>query len=226
VTARAQAGADQAYEAYQRGEYPQAIALYLDSYRLVPTADALFNIASIYDKKLHDVQLAAEFYRRCAASPDASSDLVERSTSRLAALSSPPSPLAAPPVVAPMRPTSSGSDPGSAMRTVGLIAGAIGVAGIGTGTAFGLMAQSQHSRATSAGCGNGSCPTQAAAATEEDAATKANISTVAFAVGGAVFVGGVLLYLLAPRRADEPAVTAAPIVGPGALGVAISGTTF
>ena len=52
------------YKAYQAGDYAKALQHYQDSYRLVPTADILFNIAKIYDTKLQDRQLAIDYYRK------------------------------------------------------------------------------------------------------------------------------------------------------------------
>jgi hypothetical protein len=49
---RAQVYADLGYAAYQKADWNKAIEMYLESYKLSSTADLLFNIAVIYDRKL------------------------------------------------------------------------------------------------------------------------------------------------------------------------------
>ena len=62
--ARAEAFATEAFEAYERKEYEQAVALYRKALEASPSADIIYNLARIYDSKLKDRQRAVEFYRR------------------------------------------------------------------------------------------------------------------------------------------------------------------
>jgi tetratricopeptide (TPR) repeat protein len=78
--------AEQGYALHAAGRYPEAIAAYLEAYDLAQAATALFNVATIYDRKLHDAAHASEFYRRYVQAPDAEPDLVTRAEGRLAAL--------------------------------------------------------------------------------------------------------------------------------------------
>lgn len=91
-TARAQ-GADtveqverlagEARALYDKEEYGQAVAVYLEAYKLQPTAAVLYNVAVIYDKKLGEADLAIDFYRRYIGSPDADPAVVQRATARI-----------------------------------------------------------------------------------------------------------------------------------------------
>ena len=56
----------------------------------------------------------------------------------------------------------------------------------------------------------------------DGARTKATISTVGFAVGGAALVGGVVLYLTAPAKRNQE-VALVPVIGGDAVGVLARG---
>ena len=72
-----------AFTAYNKKEYAAAIALYLEAYDAVPSGSILYNIARIYDLKLHNRPSAIAFYRRYLADPGAQTDLVDISNQRL-----------------------------------------------------------------------------------------------------------------------------------------------
>jgi hypothetical protein len=110
-----------------------------------------------------------------------------------------PAPAVAP---EPGPPTASGAGP---WRPAGLVMGAVGVVGLGVGSAFGLAAMSRRSDAQSAGCVGNVCPADAASKRDE-ARNAANLSTVFFVAGGVLAAGGVTLWLLAPRPTRTPAV--------------------
>jgi len=93
----------------------------------------------------------------------------------------------------------------SLWRTVGLVVGGVGVAGLVAGGVFGALALSAHdgyekSCGSNIGAPAGLC-NQSGVNGEADAATKGTVSTVAFVVGGAAVAAGTALFLLAPKGA-------------------------
>lgn len=102
-------------------------------------------------------------------------------------------------------------------KTVGLVAGGIGVVGLGVGTYFGLDAKSKNDQSNSSGCSNNDC-TASAAAIRRDAISAGNTSTLLFVAGGLLVAGGAALWLLAPSGGrDGVAITATPWLGGGGL---------
>src|SRR5258708_15957626 len=78
--------ANLAYEQHAAGKYPEAIATYLKAYEISKAAEILFNVATIYDRKLHERELAADYYRRYIRTPEAHPDLLDRATDGLTGL--------------------------------------------------------------------------------------------------------------------------------------------
>ncbi len=102
-----------------------------------------------------------------------------------------------PPADAPAR--------GSSQRTVAIVVGAVGVAGVGVGAYFGWKASSDWSDAKShctrfpAGCSENSVNLGS------DARSSGKVSTVAFAIGAAGIAGAVVLWVTAPKASSaEP----------------------
>jgi len=133
-----------------------------------------------------------------------------------------PKPSAAPPPVAPPSPAKSPN------RAPAYVALGVGLAGIGVGSAFGIMAMNGKNDLN--GCTSSSCPPS-----NEDALDKAkrngNISTVAFAVGGASLVlGTVLLFTVGssheshasapPARGFAGLQRGRAMIGPGSVQLA------
>lgn len=75
--------AGEARALYDKGDFGKAVAIYLEAYKLQPTAAVLYNVAVIYDKKLGEADLAIDFYRRYIGSPDADPAAVQRATARI-----------------------------------------------------------------------------------------------------------------------------------------------
>lgn len=210
---KAQTLSDQGYEAYQKGDYAKAVAMYLESYKLVPTAEILYNVASIYDKKLNDPNLAVEYYRRYNASPDAKGELIAKATARISTLSNPES--KAPPSSTSTATTPRAEPPppqesGSGLRTAGIVTGVVGLAAVGAGAITGVLASGKHS---DSGCSDGVCRSEEARNDEKDAASLADVSTITFIAGGALILGGAAMYLLAPKRTTMEASRKAPSTG-------------
>jgi hypothetical protein len=80
-------------------------------------------------------------------------------------------------------------------RVLALIAGGLGVVGLGIGTAFGVMALSEKTDANSV-CPN-QCTSQDGVNKWNDATSKGNVSTIAFVAGGAGVVAAAVLWFTA-----------------------------
>jgi hypothetical protein len=95
---------------------------------------------------------------------------------------------------------------GGTQRTIGVAVGAVGAVGLGLGAAFALNAMSKHNEAKK-NC-NADETRCGPVGLEDDrsAGHSADIATVAFAVGGALLVGGVVLYLTAPKGTSATAL--------------------
>jgi hypothetical protein len=114
--------------------------------------------------------------------------------------------------------TASTASTGSTQRTLGLVAGGLGIAGIGLGAFLGLKASSTYNDALK------HCPTattcdDAGVQGSSSAHAQATGSTIAFVAGGALALGGALLWITAPSaHGAEFAIGGAPRTG----GVSVS----
>lgn len=124
-----------------------------------------------------------------------------------------------PGLVAPPPPPHDDTDRGAATRVIGYGVAGLGVVGVGVGSIFGLMASATHKDALTHCNADRKC-TREGIDLGDKATSQATASTVMFAVGGALVVGGVVLVLTAPKaRSTQVAVTASPTRGGAALGV-------
>jgi hypothetical protein len=106
------------------------------------------------------------------------------------------------------------SSGGSSQRTIGLIVGGVGIAGLAVGTVFGLMASSEWSNAQ-----------KDQRQSEVDTAnSQALVSTIGFIAGGVLVAGGAILWLTAPSASSAPAVGLIPTVAPGGGGALLRST--
>jgi hypothetical protein len=122
------------------------------------------------------------------------------------------------------------SERGALQRGLGIAVGAVGLVGLGVGTAYALRSRSKD-RQSDRHCGGaieqpeGACDSTGLALNEEamDASTVAIIS---FVIGGAATLGGVILYLTAPTANAPPAGSASLQHGGwlGLPGLAVRGT--
>jgi tetratricopeptide (TPR) repeat protein len=240
--------ASDAFEAYQKKDYQEAVVLYLKALEAAPSADILFNLAKIYDTKLNDRQLAMSFYRRYIADPGAEPERVRTANTRLAELRD--LEVAAnekPAVVSPAAPGENNTASPAAdrdgprekslppaaehhgltgMQWAGIATGVVGLGGVVVGTVFGLSAKSDADTAKQYCTGN-NCSTQRGVDAAKDASSKANVSTVGFIAGGALTVVGVILLLSggssAPADSHAARLSFVPYAGPGSLGTQVSG---
>jgi hypothetical protein len=114
-----------------------------------------------------------------------------------------------PPMPAPPEP-----NPGlGTQKVLALVAGGVGVVGLGLGTVLGVLALSERSDAETV-CAGTLCPTPDGVNKWSSATSTANISSAMFAVGVLGVAGGAALWLTAPS-ATGPQVG----LGPGLLQV-------
>lgn len=150
------------------------------------------------------------------------------SASPPAAVQAAPAPVATP--SAPALPPASQesqrtTEPGATNRWVGLGVGAVGVVGLGVGSAFGLVAQSKKSQSNQLGnCDGTDHCSPMGLDLRKDAGNAANVSTVFFVVGGVAVAAGVVLVLTAPHAPSAAALTLSPAPMPGGGGALVRGT--
>jgi tetratricopeptide (TPR) repeat protein len=237
ATESAEQLAERAFQLHAAGRYAEAIATYLQAYVVSSAAATLFNIATIYDRKLHEPELAADYYRRYLRAPDAEPELVQKANSRLVALKQAaddeararksvslpaPSPTAA--SAAPPEPSSEprGVPRASTWRTAGLVIGAAGAAGLGASVVLGLLAKGKDDEANAL-CNGASCSSERGVALAHEAGSLATAGTIAFAAGAALAVGGAALFLAAARSAPAPSAGLAviPLFDPACAGLSV-----
>jgi hypothetical protein len=192
----------EAFKKYESGLFAEAIALYLKAFDASKDARILYNIAQIYDKKLHDGELATTFYRRYLKAEGQEPELAKRSLDRIAALSSdeakaPPSKASPQEKKAPDQATKAGanqpaaSPPSSNTNVPAIVAwSATGVLVVGA-VATGVLAVGASSEMRETAF-IGPIPESVANASSR-AKTLALLTDVL--AGSAVVVAGVSLYL-------------------------------
>lgn len=98
--------------------------------------------------------------------------------------------------------------PSSTLQTAAFVAGALGLAGIGFGTYFGVRAIDGEGGAP--GHCNGNVCDAAGVVVRRDAITDGNASTLTFVASGALLAAGVVMYLASPRGPTSAALRLAP----------------
>jgi hypothetical protein len=113
------------------------------------------------------------------------------------------------------------ANPGKSQRTLAYIVGGAGVVGVGIGSYFGLRAISKSKSVddlAGASCAPNRVCTDPSVAEEQDhARSAARVSNIAFVLGGAALIGGVVLYLTSPKAAPQTAHVAARLTAGGML---------
>ena len=221
--------ASRAYELQAAGRYGEAIAGYLKAYELSSVGAALLNVATIYDRRLHDRALAADYYRQYVRAPDADPPLVERANGRLAVLErndevdggarrsgeAEPAPAIVPaaPVASaalppdpPILPTAPAPAPPPDLDSRGADAWktlglVVGGAGVASvGTSLVLGALAMMKNNEADMMCNGSvCPSENGVRLAQDSGRLATASTIAFFAGLALAGGGITIVLAAPK---------------------------
>lgn len=106
-------------------------------------------------------------------------------------------------------------DAGRGQRTLGIVVGGLGVAGLVIGTIFGLQVKPKADEANDQ-CAGDRC-TQAGVDIRNDARALATVSTVSFVAGGALLLAGGVLFFTAPHGRGRTAILA-PMMTPGGGG--------
>ncbi len=117
--------------------------------------------------------------------------------------------------------------PGRTRRIAGIVVGASGVVAVGVAGGITLSARGKYKDALSANCmGSTSMCDAAGLKTTHDARHTANIATVVAIIGGAAVIGGVVLYLTAPKgaHAEEHALRLTPVVDAEGASVILGGS--
>jgi len=114
----------------------------------------------------------------------------------------------------------------SARRTTGLIVGGVGLVGLAVGGYFGLKTINKNSDSNADGhCNAANVCDKLGTSLRNDAKSAALLSDVFVGVGAAALVGGVVLFVSAPRQAQQQSKTQlTPLLGPGGGGFALSGS--
>ena len=111
-------------------------------------------------------------------------------------------------------------------RTIALALGAVGLAGLGTGTVFGLVSLSKHNDADQH-CDGAICRDQEGVDLRSDSRSAGNVSTAAFAIGVAGIAAAAYLWFTAPSStASAPStsrVQLTPYAGMGLAGATAVG---
>jgi tetratricopeptide (TPR) repeat protein len=242
--------ADEAYAQHAAGKHAEAIGTYTKAYELSKAGAILFNIATIYDRDLHERALAMEYFRRYLQAPDAEAEFIQKATERLSVLRreaeeeesargvlppppAPPAPARAEETpAAPTAPASWSPAPprreaavrGNDWRVIGIVVGGVGVASIGASLVLGLVAKAKNDDANTL-CDASSCRAERGITLDHQASGYATAATVSF-VAGAVLVGtGLTMYFVAPRSAVPSArIAIEPHVGPNGAGFRIQGS--
>jgi len=230
--------AQQAFDAYQKGDFGAAIALYKKAYQSSAAGVILFNIANIYDKKLKDKDSAADYYRKYLRSGDTEPELVKRASERLdtvraeieaskqaqqdernATASSSRPGNAATPSLTLTQPPPKPSPPLSSRQKLGIATGIGGVVGFGVAGYFGYQAKKENDRADKGCNGLTACPDAFGLGANNNAHRDATISTVSFIAGAALVTTGVVLYIYGPSKKEGTIIGLTPQLG----GLAITG---
>lgn len=112
-----------------------------------------------------------------------------------------------------------------AQRAAGLVLGGVGVAGIGVGAIFGLLAKADNDEATTH-CVVGNACDQEGVSLGRSAQSSATASTISFIAGAGALAAGVALLLTAPSAPKAPSPTALRArggAGPGGVALSLGG---
>jgi hypothetical protein len=215
--------ADQAFKAYEVNDFATAVELYLKAFQISGDVRILYNVASIYDKKLQNAKLAEEFYLRYLKSKGTEPELLKKASDRLLGMKDErdsPSEKAESVSAEPASPPSTAQP---SQRTIGVVIAGAGVVAIGVGVAFGVSALSQaddlHTQ-----CPNDICPNAEGPTLRDDASSAATLATV-FILGGVALAGaGAVAFFLAPHEARSTGLRVRPTVDRARAGLALAWT--
>ena len=110
----------------------------------------------------------------------------------------------------------------STQQTLGLVVGAVGLAGLGLGSYFGIRALKKNSDAETHCPNSGLCNDQDGLDLTEEAKDQATFSNIAFVAGGLLLGTGAVLYLTG-ASGDTDRVALVPVLAPGAAAATVMG---
>jgi hypothetical protein len=123
----------------------------------------------------------------------------------------------------PAAPVETPARAGQGQRTLAVVVGGVGVAGVALGTLFGVLTKRTYNKSDPL-CNVDKCTNQGIEY-RNSAFTQADISTVGFAVGGAGLVGALVLWFTAPKDTESRAATlvVTPVVARTSSGIVVQG---
>jgi hypothetical protein len=233
---RAEALAADAFAAYGRQDFAAAVSLYRQAYDASRSADILFNIARIYDLALRERSTAMTFYQQYVLDPEAEDDRVDIAFQRLAVLEQSeraavdgvkasvvrpaPAPTPAPAIAAPT------DGEWTAWRVGAIVAGTVGLVGVGLGAGFGVSALSD-ARTVRENCDGDVCRSQQGLDAARAASKNADIASVSFALGGSLLAAGAAMLWFdhepAPSQREVASLRWSASATSSRLGLALSG---
>jgi hypothetical protein len=125
-----------------------------------------------------------------------------------------PAVVAGPPLPSLPVPEQPSASSWSSQKSLALVAGGVGIVGIGVGSVFGAMTFSQWSKSKSE-CAASCAPGSQAQSDKNSASSSATISDVGFIAGGVLIVGGAVLWFTAPSGAQLQVTPTASAQGAG-----------
>jgi hypothetical protein len=179
---------------------PQSLVIYLDGKPLDKTR---WNVPVPVDPGVHLIRASAD------AVPEYATQIP---APEVGVITSVPIPLS--PRDEPERAQGRGLD---GQRIGAIACGVLGVAGVATGTVFGLRSQSKHEQSDKY-CTGSTCGDNRGVTLMEDARSAGNVSTVGFIVGGVGLGAAAVLWFARPFGHEAAAVEVG--IGPGAIRVA------
>jgi hypothetical protein len=174
------------------GDYAAACPKLAESQSLEPAADTALDLGICYQNAS---QAAFKVAHDLARSTEGSGVVA------------PPAPAALPDASSPAT--------GQTQRTVGLVIGGAGVAGIVVGAIVGIAAKARYDDVTRS-CNGNVCPSATGVEELNSAMSMARAATVSLVAGAAALAGGAIVFFTAPR----PKTSSAPTLG---LGPAVQG---
>jgi hypothetical protein len=132
----------------------------------------------------------------------------------------PRAPTAAPvPESVPPEPIATPSEPhrhGNGLKIAAIVVGGLGVAGVGVGSAFGLISLVDHNDASKICPAPGPCSGPDGVAAWHKAYDAGNVANIAFIAGGAGLAAGTVLWILSAKSSHGD-TTGQLLVGPGSV---------
>jgi tetratricopeptide (TPR) repeat protein len=127
---------------------------------------------------------------------------------------------------APLAAVTPADDPSIALTVGAIVAGTVGLAGIGVGIGFGLAAKN-HLEESERFCNGNLCISQRGVDAAKSAAHAADIATVGLSVGGGLLALGTVLWFMDAGSGEHPALAGhldwAPQIGPGEIALSLAG---